>query len=368
MRRWAILLLLPGFSCPAIASKSLPIEEFEQLLAKLQNKPDARVAQELADVELTERVTLARLTKWEKEFPEPKSREALLRLADSAAFLKTPAMDLLRIAPPDNDTQERMLTIASGYVKTTMTHLPDLSATRQTTHFDDVAAAGAPAEWHIGPVGIPAGKNDSRPLHSTGASTSTVTYREGKVTPTSAEGTNGPGSQPQAGMTTSGEFGPLLAIVVGDALQNHVAWSHWEQSFDEPMAILSYSVPEDHSNFPVHIPAGSKTQDLYPAYHGEIAIDPATGSVLRFTVVADMTGTYQSVLAAIAIEYAQVAIGDQTCLCPVHGVALSRIPAPGAAPDEHNGTTSLQTQLNDVEFTGYRPLGSEAPAAAQQPR
>ncbi len=357
MRRCAILLLFAGFSFPAMASKSLPVEEFEELLAKLQNKPDARVAQELADVELTERVSLERLTQWEKSFPGAKSHEALMRLADSAAFLKTPALDLLRIAPPDNDTQEKMLALASDYVKTSMTRLPNLSASRETTHFEDAAAAGSAAEWHIGSLGISPGKTESKPLHGTGSSVSTVTYRNGKEVPAEERAIHSE-NRPPTGLTTSGEFGPVLAVVIGDVVRNQVTWSHWEQSSGDPMAVLTYAVPEDHSNFEVQIPVGARIENVYPAYHGEIAIDPATGGILRLTVVADLMGPYQSMQAAIVVEYAPVAIEDRTCICPVHGVALSRIPTPGAAQGEHGG--AMQTQMNDVEFTHYHLFGSEA--------
>jgi len=362
MRKWAILLLLAGFSWPAMASKSMSVDEFEQLIAKLQKKPDAHVAQELSEIELTERVSLERLVKWEKDFPGTKSHEALLRLADSAGFLKTPALDLLRIAPPDNDTQERMLAVAADYVKTTISRLPNLSATRETTHFEDTPAAGD--ERHLGSLAIIPGKNDPKPLHSTGSSSSTVTYREGKELPSADKAMASSEKPAPSGMTTSGEFGPVLSVVIGDAMRNQVAWSHWEQISGDPMAVLTYAVPEDHSNFLLRIPVGPQIQDVYPAYHGEIAIDPATGSILRLSVVADLTGPYQSMQANILVEYAPVSIGDRTCMCPVHSVALSRVPVPGTPQSEHGST--LQTHMNDVEFSQYHLFGSEARVLAGQ--
>ena len=367
MRKWATWLLLAVFSCPAMASKSLSIEEFEQFLAKLQNKSDARVAQELADVELTEHVSLERLANWEKNYPGAQSHEALIRLADSAAFLKPPASDLPRISPPDSDTQERMLALASEYVKSTVARLPDFSALRETTHFEDTPSqetlmpmASSASKWHTHPLGIPIGRNEEKPLRCTGTSSMTVTYRGGKELVDTTMTKREKEDQPQADMTTSGEFGPILSVVIGDAMRGQVAWSHWEQSSGDPMAVMQYAVPQDDSNFAVAIPNGAKTDLIYPAYHGEIAIDPATGSILHLSVVGDMTGLYQSMQANMLVEYAPVAIGARTCMCPVHGVALSRVPVPGAAPDERSGTISMRTQLNDVEFTHYHQFGSEA--------
>ena len=77
MRGWATLLrhlatlsvLLSGLALPAWAAKSLTIDQMEQLLAQLGGKPDGKVAAELDDVQLTQRVSSARLAHWEAEFP-----------------------------------------------------------------------------------------------------------------------------------------------------------------------------------------------------------------------------------------------------------------------------------------------------------
>ena len=65
MRKWAILLLLWGIAFPAMAAKIMSIDEMEQLLVKLHGKPDGKVAGELEDAQLTERVNPARLARWE---------------------------------------------------------------------------------------------------------------------------------------------------------------------------------------------------------------------------------------------------------------------------------------------------------------
>jgi hypothetical protein len=77
MGKWMTMLLLAGMALPAMAAKSLSVEQLEQLLAANQGKADAHVAQQLAEVELMERVSPERLAKWEKNFPGPKTRETL---------------------------------------------------------------------------------------------------------------------------------------------------------------------------------------------------------------------------------------------------------------------------------------------------
>jgi hypothetical protein len=87
MRKCAILLLLWGIAFPAMATKIMSIDQMEQLLVKLHGKPDGKVAGELEDAQLTERVSPARLARWEAEFPGKRTQEELLKLADTSAFL-----------------------------------------------------------------------------------------------------------------------------------------------------------------------------------------------------------------------------------------------------------------------------------------
>src|ERR1039458_325353 len=137
MRKWAALLLLTGWAWPAMAAKSVSVGQLEQLLDALRGKSDGKVAQELSDLELTERASPVRLAHWEKDLPGSRSHEALTKLADLAAFLNPPAGDVVPIPGPDSGTQERMLELAGEYVKSTITRLPNFIATRETTHFED---------------------------------------------------------------------------------------------------------------------------------------------------------------------------------------------------------------------------------------
>jgi hypothetical protein len=361
MHKWAAWLLLAGLASPLWAAKTLSVEELDLLLASNQGKPDAHVAQQLAEVELTERVSPERLAKWEKNFAGPRTREELLRLADAAAFLKTPALDVMHIVPPDSDTQERMLALAADYAKAAFTRLPDFDATRVTTHLEDAPAEDptSNAVWHRNPLAMMGGKVEARPLHATGTISAAVKFRDGKEVYERPDEKSGAASPARLTLAPSGEFGPLLGVVIADAVRGQVAWSHWEQTTGDPIAVLRYAVPADRSNLTVRIADAkpdAKLDELNPAYHGEIAIDPATGSILRVSVVAEMPGMYQGMQAAALVEYAPAAFGDRTCICPVHTVVYTKGPAVGAAPDAQNA--AVQTQLSDVVFSGYRLPGS----------
>ncbi len=373
MRKWATLLLLLGFAWPAMAAKTKSVEQMEQWLIKLHGKPDGKVAGELDDVQLTERVSLARLARWEAEFPGPRAHEQLMKLADLSAFLNPPAADVLRDPPPDMETQQRIAWMAEEYVKTTIMRLPDLLATRETTHFENTLShrvgysyPGSMAmDEHASLSGLPiqtpgmATTAEYRTLHSTGETSTTVTYRDGHEVHDADTGKGKKEEEPALGLTTSGEFGPILGAVIGDVIQSGVTWLRWEQGASEPVAVFHYAVAEGESHFRVGITSGGKVQALYPAYHGEIAIDPETGAILRLSEVADMTPPHAAMGAAIVVEYAPVTIGDRSYICPVRGVAFSEIPVPSAGTAE-GSAGPMQTALNDVAFTHYHEFGSEA--------
>ena len=373
MRKCAILLLLWGIAFPAMATKIMSIDQMEQLLVKLHGKPDGKVAGELEDAQLTERVSPARLARWEAEFPGKRTQEELLKLADTSAFLNPPASDVLRDPPPDLETQQRMVSMALDYVRTTITHLPNFYATRETTHFEDTlshraeytysgsTAMGAHGLEGALPTQTPGMGNTAeyRGLHSTGEYSMTVTYRGGHEVIDEDAGKRKKAEESALGLTSSGEFGPILGWVINDVIPTGVIWSRWEQGIGEPAAVFHYAVAANQSHFRIGITVGGKAEALFPAYHGEIEIDPATGEILRLSEVADPAPPHAGMRAAKVVEYAPVNIGDRSYICPVKSVAFSTIPVPSAAEaDELSGP--VQINLNDVAFTHYHEFGSEA--------
>jgi len=379
MGKWAVLLLLAGttaWPAMAAAAKSASIQQFEQMMFAVQGKSDEKVADRLGDVVLTERVSPARLAKWEKQFPGSHTREVLMRLADESAFLEPPVDDVVKDPMPDVETQQRMMTVALDYVKTATRQMPNFLATRGTTHFEDNPTPASEsrslpmsiesAARAIRVPGYTSGRSESKPMHITGTTKMTVTYRDGYEVRDTDLGKAKKEARPTNSLTTSGEFGPILGVVVGDALRSEVTWARWEQGASDPVAVFHYSVPEDRSNYGVGVPSGGKFEDVYPAYHGEIALDPATGAILRLSIVVEMAPPNQMMQTAMLVEYAPVVIGDRTYTCPVHGVAFSKVPVAnpkvpqGVVAQANDNNVEILTQLNDVTFTEYHLFGSEA--------
>ena len=99
-------------------------------------------------------------------------------------------------------------------------------------------------------------------------------------------------------------------------------------------------------------------------YHGEIAVDPASGAVLRVALEAELTPGDPLTAAAIMVEYGPVDIAGKSVILPLRSVALSqrRIEeqvVAGARPAAAFDQSPIETLLNEVSFEQYHRLGSE---------
>ena len=351
MRQLAVLsLFLLATLPPAFAARQLTVAQFEQLLLADNGDSDAKLAGQLAGVELSERASASRLARWESDFPGPRTREALIELADTSSFLDLPPADIPPTAPPDREAERQMLSRTIDYASKTIQALPNFMATRETIHFEDTPSHPVSDQFQVGRLNsVAAGdQTDYRPIHVAGKSAVAVAYRDGHEV-VDATTTKARSREPDVGLTTFGEFGPILSVVLADAVRSHMEWGYWEQRADGLTAVFRYQVAQPQSRYLVSFIGGPDNGHTYPAYHDEIAIDPATGSVLRLTVVSDLAPLFQMIDTAILVGYAPVVIGDRTYICPVRGVALSKMPASGSTQT----SPSLQTRLNDVTFTEY---------------
>src|SRR5208337_1567045 len=135
------------------------------------------------------------------------------------------------------------------------------------------------------------------------------------------------------GLTTWGEFGPILGTVLIDAARSRLAWSHWELGAGSPQAVFHYSVPKEKSHYDVRFCCVTESYGFdvnvltqRVGYHGEITVDPDSGTILRLTVLAEIDPGNPIAQADVAVEYGPVQIGGKTYFCPVRGIALAQSP------------------------------------------
>ncbi|MFZ0747429.1 MAG: VWA domain-containing protein [Terracidiphilus sp.] len=364
MRKLELLLLVAGIALPAYAVKRVTVEQLAQVMASAHGKPDAKVARELSILELTERFSAARLSRWEPYLPGPESRRSLVLLADMSAFLDPPASEIPAAVTPDLSTQRHIMAMAVDYAVKAVHQLPNFIAVQNTIHFED-GPAGQTANASFTPY---------QPLHAIDRTTATVLYRDGQEVLESKAAKSKPAAVPSKGLATSGEFGPILGTVLVDAAQGTLAWSHWEQSADGPLVVFRYAVTRERSHYLVEFccvlaNGEDRVFKQNSGYHGEITVDPANGVIRRLTLEADLVPSDKIVQADILVEYGPVEIGGETYICPVKSISIARAPflastgpdwSIAPVPAQENADAPLQTLLNDVVFDQYRVFRSDA--------
>jgi hypothetical protein len=280
----------------------------------------------------------------------------------------------------------------------TVSHQVNFFVTRTTNRFDD-----GPQVQEVGGWPVRAG------LHLVGTATRQVTYRDGEeVQDTQAQTVAVPAAQQEQGMTSWGEFGPALAVILTDAAKGQVTWSHWEETPAGPAAVFHYSVPRAASHYavtycciaaPTVAPrklggngnrgrgessplaqgdASNHTFSETSGYHGSLAIDPATGAVLRITLEAELSSGDPLLRAATVVEYGLVTVGERQFFSPIRSLAFSMEELHAGvsggntifgASDSHDAAwanTSSRVDrtpillLNETSFTQYHRLGTTA--------
>jgi VWFA-related protein len=354
MRKRAILLVMSGVALQALAAKHVTVEQLEPIVTAARSRPDADVARQLSDLDLTERLSAARFAQWKSNFPGEKAQQAFVALADRSGFLDPPAAEIPATATPDFAAQRKIMALTVAYVGKTIPQLPNFFATRKTSRFEDTP------QLQRDDFTIP-----FVPLHAIGNSSVTVSYRDGRE---AIESKNNKKPEPMsAGLNTVGVFGPVLSTVLLDAAQSKLTWKHWEQGATGIQAVFSYAVPREKSHYDVSYccvaeQAATAVADMHPfhkvvGYHGEMAVDPASGTILRLVVEAELKTDDPVSKAGIFVEYGPVEIGGKTYFCPVKSVSLSlaqmvqlvgRYQTPVA-----NQLQPLVTSLNDTAFEEY---------------
>ena len=364
MQKLVIPLMVLGIALPAFAAQRVTVEQLERMLADAHGKPDVKVANQLTGLELTERLSAAKLSRWEADSRGPQSRQALVALADVSAFLDPPAAEIPATTTPDLATQRQIMAQTVDYAAKTIARLPDFFATRDTIHFEDTPARQLETGYH--------------PLRPVARVSATVLYRDGKeVVDAGRANDNLPAHAPPA-LTTSGVFGLILGTVLVDSSHGKLVWSHWESAAAGPAAVFRFAIPREESHYDVEfscVPSdrGSSVFKQFIGYHGEIAVDPVTGAILRLTLEADLKPTDPLLRSDILVEYGPVEIGGKTYICPVKSVSISVAPAllsdasrmqrdRGSIleKDSHTNKEHLQTFLNDVVFEQYHLFRAES--------
>jgi VWFA-related protein len=352
----------------------MTVAQLEQMLGteRAAHKSDIEIARRISDVQLSERLTDLALSQLSKQFAGgSQPAMALLLLADRSSFLDPPANELPATPAPDAAKQQHLLEAAKRFAVETLPSLPNLFATRTTFSFDD-----SPQEVTKG------GYPQRIGLHSIGSSKAEVSVRNKKESPLTRTGSAS--SPAQFGLTTWGEFGSALLIILSDSAEGKTAWSHWENTAAGVVAVFHYEVPRTASHYEIDTPVEQNHRNTgssrwahsggmaaiittamvhnKPGYQGSLWVDPATGTIVRVTLVADLKGDSAIERVAILVDYGPVQIANKTVICPVRSLALASAPATVNASLEGAATEWLNENL----FTDYHMFASTSRILTEQ--
>lgn len=362
MRKSAVVLLCIWFVVPALAAKRVTVDELKQAMKAARGMPDTKIAEQVSEMELSERLSRSELAQIQEESPGPATHEALIALADASAFLDPPTTEVVSKAAPGVEEQRAIMGLVAAYVSKTIPQLPNFIATRETTRYEDTPL-----------IQKAAGFVPYQPMHRVGNDVETVTYRAGHEEIVGAATKKKQQVQTQ-GLTTWGVFGPILSTVLLDAAQSTLTWDHWEKGALGDVAVFAFNVPKDKSHYEVnyccYLAAGDqRTGIVYPfrriaGYRGKMAVDPETGTILRLMVDAELGATDPVVKAAILVEYGKVEIGGKPYVCPLRSVSKTRAEIVQTDPTYNyslaNQVQPLKNSQNDVTFSKYQVFRADA--------
>jgi VWFA-related protein len=353
---------------PNPAARPVTVEQLEQVLSAAHDKQDAEVARQLSDLTLTERLSSTRLLACLAGLRGGKARQALVALADASTFLNPPASEISTDAPPDHNAQQRMTSLALEYLNKTLPNLPNFYATRTTVHYQETP---------------PFEKGDAKisyqPLHIADTVKDTVLYRNGNEVVESDTGKHKQRKADEPYLVTWGTFGPILrgAIDTIFVAPASLSWRRWEKGAGKSLAVFGYVMPEEKSSYRTGgccLPDGDGTIAFRhrAGYHGEIAIDPTTGAILRLELIFDLKSTTPDIRSEVMIEYGPVEIAGKSYICPVRSLSIARGRSVAVLSETLNGREKTQwhetfrtygpyaTMLNDITFNSFHMFRADS--------
>jgi VWFA-related protein len=380
-----LIVFLAIASVPALAAKSTTVEQLRQTLAanETAHQSDDVLMQQIANTRLTARLSPGALRQLVALSPGPKTTQTLHAIADIAAFLDPPPDEIPATPPPGAAEQSAIFERTLHYVVHIQPALPNFLATRVTEHYVDTMR-GLEEQEAVQRGG----------LYLLGVHQAPISYRDGRETddPTiayasaaSEKSDHGKGAKPNSsadhlgGLSSWGEFGPILKVVLGDSIKGKLTWERWELADGKPAAVYQFVVDRPNSHYGVsyccEIMTEATDAGLLQAkrpvllrqigYHGNLEVDPETGAILRLTIETDLQPQDPIQRAAMMVEYGPVKIGENTQICPIHSVSatVSRIEVKSHGEVD----SSRRMLLNDVQFTDYHRFGSESTLITELP-
>jgi hypothetical protein len=384
MGKWLVCAgLVLWMALPAGAATKTTLQELDSLMGEMyqQRKSDEAVATKLKDVELTEQMSTAAMNGFTKYDPGPLTTTQIRVLAVESALMPPPPSDLPQDPAPDMETQKAIMGRAVDYATKQYAHLPKLMADKQSIRFQDGVTSiqtnsGTSSGFGTANPGMNA---ENKYLLILGAHTTVVESENGvEMQPAASKGKDPAG---QNGQVSQGGAGLVLGLILIDAGKGQMAWKRWETVDGKKTAVFSFAVDKKQSHYKVNYccfpvmqnvggagaintnpnapaimaqPGGTATNfksfTTAPGYHGEIFVDPESGTVVRLITRADLKPSDLVHQEDIRVDYGPVEVDGKQYVVPVRSVIQTEVAPNGEAYVKY----STRRTYFDVNYQNYR--------------
>jgi hypothetical protein len=145
-------------------------------------------------------------------------------------------------------------------------------------------------------------------------------------------------------------------------------WARWEQDAGSKRAVFRYAFPVQKSRYEAWgccLPDGDGANDfdMIVPYHGEVAIEPLSGAVVRLVAMADLGAFTPLLRSDIAVAYGPVELGGQTYICPVKSVSVMTSRSVTFLREWDEGFRTYgpyATTMNDITFDSYHMFKAQS--------
>lgn len=377
MKRVLVFALCLASVSTAWAAKKVTVADLKATLASLREakKSDFDVATRLKDVELSEQLTPADRVALQEFAPGPLATEQLDILQGRTAVLPPPQAELPSTPAPDASAQKAILAKAIDYVTGTYMHNPHLVAQRATTRYQDGVES----------IHTNSGMTNNMPnstrswelpnmyMRMIGSHTAETESDKGmEMAPKVAQ------KQPwgQNGQISEGGPGPVLSVILQEAAAaGTLQWKRWETVREHKAAVFSFAVPKKKSHYEVNYCCFPETKDYgrmgyegtganlqygttwkdfkaTVGYHGELFIDPVSGTILRVATQAELKPSDFVHQEDMRIDYAPVNVGEKQFVLPVEMFTITEVVPNG---DNPGARYSVRHTLFHMTYTEYHP-------------
>ncbi len=351
---------------PRVAAKQITVHDLQQRLDAVGEERDGELADELTGLELSERLSSPELEEWRSRIRGKRSKTALTALADGSVFFDPPPSEIPADPAPDHEAQVQILRRTVKYLADVMPRLPDFFATRTTTQFEQRSTENQ--TWKTASA--------DQSLREGATEVATLLYRNSHEQQIVEKRKSSRTSRSiKKNLNFIGVFGPILYSTLRDATSdgNGLVWSHWERGGQGAEAVFRYSARNQEPAFVVEN-CCFRNGAMFRAranYHGELAIDAATGAILRLTMESDPGWVVEPDLSPVRlvmitdmmVEFGEIEIGGKKYFCPLRSVVVSRgrpVKPLKVWDVDLKVYAPYETLLDDIAFTNYHKFGSEA--------